>query len=191
MDRFLYCFLNSRKRFNILQKCSLTLGRNKFKRSKLCQFQIYCRLKRNKIKHQIIVIPFNHLIRQKQIIVKITEILRKNKKKKNREEKSIDSFKKKEKNRPQNLKNVPALSATFPRLPSTTVSTHRRTALFPRECSSKRASEQARGREREKTIPGDFASVRLRGKFCWKPATGIRLREVPSSRRRTSQPGEI
>lgn len=97
MDRFLYCFLNSRKRFNILQKCSLTLGRNKFKRSKLCQFQIYCRLKRNKIKHQIIVIPFNHLIRQKQIIVKITEILRKNKKKKNREEKSIDSLKKREK----------------------------------------------------------------------------------------------
>ena len=40
------------------------------------------------------MIPFNHLIRQKQIIVKITEILRKNKKKKNREEKSIDSFKK-------------------------------------------------------------------------------------------------
>lgn len=96
------------------------------------------------------MIPFNHLIRQKQIIVKITEILRKNKKKKNREEKSIDSFKKKEKNRPQNLKNVPALSATFPRLPSTTVSTHRRTALFPRECSSKRASEQARERERER-----------------------------------------
>ena len=43
------------------------------------------------------MIPFNHLIRQKQIIVKITEILRKNKKKKNREEKSIDFFKKKRK----------------------------------------------------------------------------------------------
>lgn len=136
------------------------------------------------------MIPFNHLIRQKQIIVKITEILRKNKKKRI-EKKNRSIPLKKEKKRPQNLKNVPALSATFPRLPSTTVSTHRRTALFPRECSSKRASEQARGREREKTIPGDFASVRLRGKFCWKPATGIRLREVPSSRRRTSQPGEI
>lgn len=97
MDRFLYCFLNSRKRFNILQKCSLTLGRNKFKRSKLCQFQIYCRLKRNKIKHQIIVIPFNHLIRQKQIIVKITEILRKNKKKRIEKKNRSIPLKKREK----------------------------------------------------------------------------------------------